>query len=325
MADKKVFVTRLIPEEGLALLRARADVDLAVFGEDRMIRRDELLAAVPGCDAILSILTEKIDTEVLDAAGPQLKIVSNYAVGFDNIDLKAAAARKVLVTNTPGVLTEAVAEHTLGLMMAVSRRIPEAERYLRSGKYSGWGPMLLLGMELRGKTLGVVGTGRIGYAVALAAAKGLGMRIAYTDVRRNDALEKETGAAYFAKIDDLLPVADVVTIHVPLLPATKHLINSERLAKMKKTACLVNTSRGPVIEEAALVDALKRGVIGGAGLDVFENEPGLAPGLKELENAVVTPHIASATREARAAMARLAAQAILDVFDGKTPEHLVKT
>jgi glyoxylate reductase len=320
---RRVFVTRRIPDAGLDLLRARKDIRLTLFPLDRAINRAELLKGVKGVDALLCLLTEKIDKGVIDAAGSQLKIVSNYAVGFDNVDLAACAARNVTVTNTPGVLTDAVAEHAFALMMSICRRIPESDRFTRAGKYKGWGPLMLLGMELKGKTLGVLGLGRIGAGVAHRAAKGMGMNIMYYDVRRNEEFEKEYGATY-GTVEEVLEESDVVSIHVPLLPATRHLINAERLALMKRTAYLINTSRGPIVDELALTEALARKRIAGAALDVFENEPALAPGLAKLENVVLTPHTASATVEARDAMATLAAQAILDVLDGKTPQNVVQ-
>jgi glyoxylate reductase len=318
-----VFVTRRIPDAGLALLRARKDLALRVFPKDRRISRKELLAGVRGASAILSLLTERIDAEVMDAAGPQLKIVANYAVGYDNIDLAAAKKRGILVANTPGALTEAVAEHTFALMMAIARRIPESDRYVRSGKYKAWAPMLLMGTQLMGKILGVIGLGRIGIGIAERAVLGMGMKVLYFDVRRDEAFEKRVGAK-FATVDEVLAGSDVVSIHVPLLPTTRHLIDAKALRKMRKGAYLVNTSRGPVVDEKALVAALKAKRIAGAALDVFEDEPKLAPGLAKLPNVVLTPHTASATFEARSDMAVLAAQAILDVLAGKTPSNLVK-
>jgi glyoxylate reductase len=319
---KRVFVSRRIPEAGLELLRARKDVKMTLFPKDRAISRAELLKGVKGMDALLCLLTEKIDKGVLDAAGPQLKLVSNYAVGYDNVDVPTCASRGVMVTNTPGVLTDAVAEHAFALMMAICRRVPESDRFTRAGKYKGWGPLMLLGMELKGKTLGVLGLGRIGAGVAHRAAKGMGMKITYYDVRRNEQFEKDYGATY-GTVEEVLATSDVVSVHVPLLPTTRHLIDAKKLALMKKTAYLVNTSRGPIVDEKALVAALRKKTIAGAALDVFENEPALAPGLAKLENVVLTPHTASATNEARDAMARLAAQAVLDVFDGKTPQYVV--
>jgi glyoxylate reductase len=299
------------------------EVEFSVWEEDRVIPRDVLLERVKGVDAILSLLTDKIDGEVMDAAGPQLKLISNYAVGYDNIEVPAATQRKIYVANTPGVLTEAVAEHTFALLMAAARRIPESDQFTRQGKYKGWEPMLLLGTELQGKVLGVVGLGRIGSRVAEVANKGMGMKVIYHDPKQDAEFEKEYHAAYKSNLDDLLKEADFVSIHVPLLPTTRHLINADKLKLMKPAAYLINTSRGPIVDEAALVEALKAGTIKGAALDVFENEPNLAPGLVELSNAVLTPHTASATIEARSAMAVLAAQAVLDVLAGKPPVNLV--
>ena len=273
------------------------------------------------CDALLCLLTDKIDQQIINA-NPKLKIISNYAVGFDNIDVRAATARGIPVTNTPGVLTDAVAEHTFALMMAVARRIPESDQFMRQGKYKRWKPMLLLGTELKGKTLGIVGLGRIGAGVAERAGKGMGMKVIYYDVQRNLKFEKEYRARYVS-IKDLLKQSDFVSIHVPLLPSTRHLIGKKELALMKKTAYLINTSRGQVIDEKALVQALNNRSIAGAGLDVYEFEPNLTEGLTKLKNAVLTPHTASATIEARTAMSELAAQNIIDVFQGRKARSAV--
>jgi len=316
----RVFVTRKIADEGLELLQGK--VDLEIWEEDRVIPREVLLEKVKGVDAILSLLTDKMDSILMDAAGPQLKIISNYAVGIDNIDVKAATERKIYVANTPGVLTEAVAEHAFALLMSIARHIPESDRFTREGKFVGWAPMLFLGTEVKGKVLGVVGLGRIGSRVAEMAVKGMGMKVIYYDVKPSAEFEKEFGAT-FKDLDPLLKEADFISIHVPLLPETHHLISAEKLALMKKSAYLVNTSRGPVVDEAALVEALKNGVIRGAALDVYENEPALTPGLTELQNVILAPHTGSATDEARNAMSALAAQAILDVLDGKLPQNLV--
>lgn len=317
----RVFVTRKIPDEGLKLLRGKTDLDL--WEEDRVIPREELLKRVKGVEGLLPLLTDKIDVEVMDAAGPQLKIISNYAVGYDNIDVKAATERGIMVANTPGVLTESTAEHAFTLLLAIARRIPESDSFTRAGKYKGWGPMLLLGTELQGKTLGIVGLGRIGSRVAEMAVKGMGMKVIYHDIKRNEKFEKQLKAKFRKNLPDLLKEADFVSLHVPLLPTTRHLIGEKELKRMKKMVYLINTSRGPVVDEKALVKALKGGWIKGAALDVYEEEPKLAPGLAKLENVVLTPHTASATIEARGAMARLAAQAILDVFAGKTPQNFV--
>ncbi len=317
----KIFVTRRIPKAGMDLLTASGH-QISFWDKDTIIPRKDLLKKVKGADAVLALLTEKVDAELLDAVGPQLKVVANLAVGYDNLDLALLASRGIKAANTPGVLTEAVAEHAFALMMAVVRRIPESERYLRAGKYMGWGPLLFLGPQLEGKTFGIIGLGRIGVSVARKAAKGMGMKVMYNDMQRNEEFEKEFNAGY-ATVDGILKNADVVSIHVPLLPTTRHLIDEKRLAMMKPTAYLINTSRGPIVDEKALVAALKKKRLAGAGLDVFEFEPKLTPGLAKLENVVITPHTASSTFEARDAMARLAAQAILDVLAGKTPKNLI--
>ncbi|MBI3931667.1 MAG: D-glycerate dehydrogenase [Chloroflexi bacterium] len=315
----KVFITRKIPESGIALLREYCQV--RVYPRDRVAPREELVKGVKWCHALLCLLTDSIDRELI-SAGPTLRVIANYAVGFDNIDIKAATERNIPVTNTPEVLTDAVAEHTFALMMAIARRIPESDRFTRAGKYQGWEPMLLLGTELKGKTLGIIGPGRIGAGVAQRAATGMGMNILYFDVTRNLQFEKMYNAK-FAKIDDILTKADFITIHVPLLPTTRHLIGAEQLQMMKPTAYLINTSRGPVIDEKALVKTLKKRGIAGAALDVYEFEPKLSAGLKRLDNVVLTPHTASGTYETRAAMSELAARNILDVLRGKTPQNLV--
>jgi glyoxylate reductase len=260
----------------------------------------------------------------MDAGLPALKVIANYAAGFDNIDIEAAKQRNIMVTNTPGVLSETVAEHTFALMMAIAHRIPEADRFVRAGKFTAWGPELFLGTDLCHKTLGIIGLGRIGSRCALHAAKGFGMKILYTDPQPNQDFEKEFGAVYVEKIDELLPQCDFVSIHVPLTDSTRHLINEERLKKMQPYAYLINTSRGAVVDEKALVQALKDGVIKGAALDVFEFEPEISPELKELDNVVLTPHIASGTLETRSKMAELAATNIIEVLEGRTPPNLVK-
>lgn len=318
-----IFVTRAIPEKGLALLR-EAGHEVEVSGKDGVLSREELIAALSAkpYDAVLSLLTDTIDAAVFDAA-PNAKIFANYAVGFNNIDIEEAKQRGIIVTNTPDVLTDTVAEHTVALLLSVTSRIAEGDRFLRAGKYTGWAPMLLLGTDLRGKTLGILGAGRIGARVAEIAHKGLGMQVAYYDIKQNTELEADCGATFYATPEEVLKVADVVSVHVPLLPDTHHLIDAARLALMKKEAYLINTSRGPIVDEDALVEVLRDGRIRGAGLDVFEDEPALAPGLAELENAVLTPHIASASVETREAMGVLAAESILAVLRGEEPAHRV--
>lgn len=312
----KIFVTREIPEVGIKMLKEKG-YDISVYPEDQVIPKEALFEGVKGCDAILSLLTDNIDAEVFNAAGPQLKITANYAVGFNNINIEEAKKRGVIVTNTPGVLTDTVAEHTFGLLLSIAQRVTEGDRFIRASKFRGWEPMLLLGNDISRKTLGVLGLGRIGSRVAHHAARGFEMKIIYYDVKRDETFEKEYGAEFKMTPEELLKAADFVSIHVPLLDSTRHLINAERLKMMKPTAYLVNTSRGPVIDEKALVEALKNKVIRGAALDVFENEPALAPGLAELDNVVITPHAASATEETRGKMSELAAQNIIEVLEGR--------
>ncbi len=319
----KVFITRQIPDKGIKLLRDKGyEVDISE--KDGVLTREELLLALrsKSYDAVLSLLTDKIDDQIM-ASAPSVKIFANYAVGYDNFDLEAAKARGVIMTNTPGVLTNAVAELALALMLAVARRIPESDQYVRTGKFVGWGPMLLLGTELAGKKLGIVGSGRIGFTVARQAKNGFQMSVCYHDLRQNEAMEKELEAEFKASLDDLLRESDFVSIHVPLLPTTRHLIDQAKLSLMKPSAILINTSRGPVIDESALVEALKTGIIRGAGLDVFESEPQLASGLTELSNAVLAPHIGSATDFTRDEMSRLAAQNIIAVLEGQSPPNLI--
>ncbi len=315
-----IYVTRRIPEVGLNLLR-EAGHTLDISEKDGALTKDELLAALRAkpYDAVLCLLTDTINGEVFDAV-PSAKIFANYAVGFNNINLEDAKVRGVTITNTPGALTDAVAEHTIGLILSLGLRIAEGDRFVRAGKFNGWGPMMLLGIALQGKTLGLLGAGRIGGRVAEIARHGFKMNILYTDVKPNPDFEKSVDATFVATPEELLPQADVVSVHVPLLPTTQHLMNAERLKLMKKDAYLVNTSRGPVIDEVALVEALKAGTIRGAALDVFENEPALAQGLASLENVVLTPHIASATDAARNEMAEIAARNIIAVMKGEKPE-----
>jgi len=319
-----IYVTRRIPDIGITMLRDKGHT-VYVSEKDGVLTRDELLEALRRVDpeGVLCLLADTIDAEVFDAA-PRAKIFANYAVGFNNIDIAEAARRRVTITNTPGgALSNTVAEHTMALILALATRTVEGDRFVRRGEFTGWGPMMFLGVDLVGKTLGILGAGRIGSRLAHIAQKGFDMRIAYFDVKRNEAFETETQATYFPTVEEVLERADVVSIHVPLLDSTRHLINAERLRRMKQTAYLVNTSRGSVVDEAALVEALRSGVIAGAGLDVFENEPALTPGLIELPNVVLTPHIASATIKTRDEMARMAAENLIAFFEGKTPPNIV--
>ncbi len=315
---------------GINLLKQKGyEVVVNEKARDRSASEKEIIGALQQArgkapfDAILSVLTDKITSQVMDAGLPNLKIIANYAVGFDNIDLGAAKKRNIQVTNTPGVLTDSVAEHTFTLMLSIAHRITEADKFSRAGKYKAWGPELLLGTDLSGKTLGVVGLGRIGSRVAHHAVKGFDMKLIYTDVKQNPEFELEFGAVFVSTIDELLPKCDFVSIHVPLLPSTHHLINEARLKLMKPSAYLINTSRGPVIDERALALSLSKGEIGGAAIDVFEFEPEITKDLKKLDNIILTPHIASATRETRDKMAILAAENIISALSGQLPPNLV--
>lgn len=319
-----IYVTRRIHEAGPALLK-KAGFKVTVYGKDQAINRKTLLAQAKGKDAILSLLTDKMNAEVFAAAGPQLKIVANYSVGFDNIDLKAASAAHVIATNTPSdKVNESVAEFTFALMLALARRIPEADHFAKRGKYKGFSPTLLNGTDVYGKTLGLIGAGRIGGMVARRAFHGFGMKLIYSDMRANPILEKETKAKKVS-MQTLLKKADFISLHVPLLPSTRHLISSPEFALMKKTAFLVNTARGPVVDEKALLKALANKKIAGAALDVFENEPAIDCDLRDdlelkaFENVILTPHIASATEEARCEMSEIAAKNIIAVLHGKKP------
>jgi len=316
---KKVFITQKIPEEGINLLKKHFQVK--VYSQDKVIPKQELIRGVKWCDALLCLLTDKIDSIVLKA-NPNLKIVSNYAVGYNNIDVKFASSLGIPVTNTPGVLTDSVAEHTFALMMAIARRIPESDKFTRSGKYVGWKPMLMLGTQLKGKTLGIVGLGRIGIRVAEMAVKGMGMNVVYSDKERHKNFDRKYQSRKVG-LNELLRKSDFISLHVPLLPSTKHLISNKELKMMKKTAYLINTSRGPVVNEKALVSALKMKKIAGAALDVYEDEPKLSFGLNKLNTVVLTPHTASATVEARSAMSITAAENIFAILKGKKAKFLV--
>ena len=315
-----ILVTRRLPAQAMQRLVDRFDVTLHE-GEDAM-PRDELLRDVAGKVAAVTLLTDKVDDEFLDAAGEQLVIVANYAVGFDNIDVDACTRRGVLVSNTPDVLTETTADTAWALMMAAARRIPEGDRFLRSGTPWVWGPEFMLGQDVHGKVLGILGFGRIGQALA-RRARGFGMRVIYHDVYRSPAeVEREFDAEY-REMEEVLAEADFLSLHTNLTPQTHHLIDRERLSKMKRTAVIVNTSRGPVIDEAALAEALRDGVIFAAGLDVFEREPEVHPLLLELDNAVVIPHLGSATVDTRIAMGLVAAENVEAALDGRRPPTLL--
>jgi len=314
--SSRIVVTRTIPEPALDLLREAGD--LWLNPEDRALTRDELFEAIAGADAVVTLLHDRVDGAFLDAAGPALQVVANVAVGFDNVDVEAVRSRGVRFTNTPGVLTDATADIAFALILMATRRLSEGERLIRSQAPWNWNMAFMLGTGLQGKTLGIVGLGQIGIATA-RRARAFGMQIAYTGRRRaSPELESELEAR-FQPLDELLATADVVSLHCPLSDETRHLVTAERLAAMKPTAFLVNTTRGPVIDEAALAEALREGVIAGAGLDVFEREPEVHPALIELDNVVLIPHLGSATVETRTAMAVLAAENAIAVLEGREP------
>ena len=315
MPRANVYITRMIQQEMIDTLRTSHDVE--VSPHDRALTRAELLQQVRGRDAVISMLTDGIDGALLDAAGPQCRIVANFAVGFNNFDLQAATQRGVILTNTPGVLDEATATHAWALLLATARRITETDRYVRAGHWLGWGPLAFLGLDVDHKTLGIAGGGRIGSNFARKAAA-FDMKVIYSDVARLPEFERQCGATFVDKAT-LLRESDFLSLHLPLLPETRHYIGAQELAAMKPTAVLINAARGPVVDEVALVHALRNKVIWGAGLDVFENEPILAPGLAELDNVVVVPHTASATIQTRLAMAKIAVDNVLSVLKGGQP------
>jgi glyoxylate reductase len=289
--------------------------------EDRSMTPEEIMAALPGKMGLLAMGGDPLTAKVLEA-GKDLKIVANNAVGFNNIDLDAATRLKIAATNTPDVLTDTTADLTFALILGVARRIAEADRFVRAGKWTGWTPSLMIGRDVHDKTLGIIGLGRIGSAVA-RRGQGFNMKIVYCDIRRLDPAIEQQHQLQFMPLRDLLLVSDFVTLHVPLTPETKHLIGAEELGLMKKTAYLINASRGPVVDEKALVEALRSGKIAGAGLDVFEAEPKVTPELLQMENTVLVPHIGSATDETREAMARRAVNNILAVIRGEIPPNIL--
>jgi glyoxylate reductase len=321
MAERpNLLITRPIMAEPLERLEERCDV--TVHENEFGIPRDELLQVIAGRDAIVTMLTEKVDAEFLAAAGPKLKIVANHAVGFDNIDVQACTEAGVLASNTPDVLTETTADTAFALLMAAARRVGEGERFLRAERPWIWGPLMMLGQDVHHKTMGVVGFGRIGQAVA-RRAKGFGMRVIYADAfQLPPEVEAETGAQRM-ELPQLLAEADFVSIHTNLTPETRHLFDAEAFRAMKPTAVLVNTSRGPVVDEAALADALESGELFAAGLDVFEREPEVESRLLKLENAVVIPHLGSATVDTRIAMGSVVADNVFAALDGGRPPTLL--
>jgi len=317
--SQKIFVTRKVFDEAVSILENHHQID--GNATDRVLSPDELKAKLRDVDGVLALLTDTFSSELMDQC-PKLKVIANIAVGFDNIDIKGATERGILVTNTPGVLTETTADFAWALMLATARRVVEADRFVREGKFVAWGPRMLLGFDIFGKVLGIVGLGRIGQAVA-RRARGFGMRVLFynpSDVP--DVLRTELGAEAVS-LDTLLCESDFISLHVPLLDSTHHLIDDDALQSMKPTAILINTSRGPVIDEVALVRALENAVIAGAGLDVYEREPALAAGLLALDNAVLAPHIGSSSHETRLRMCMMASHNLLSGLNGELPENTV--
>ncbi len=319
----KVYITRKIPKSGIELLE-QAGLEVVVNNKDRVLTKKELIneLTIYNPDAVIPLLTDDIDEQIF-AAAPNAKVFSTYSVGYNHINLDAARVNGVTITNTPGVLTDSVAEYTVAMICTITKRIPEGDRYTKSGKYQGWSPMLMLGSDLKGKTLGVLGAGRIGSRVAEIMHKAFGMSIAYYDIQENRLLNNELSADYYSSIDDVLKISDVIAIHVPLLESTKHLVNKDRLKLMKKSAYLINTSRGAVIDEVALKEALENKEIKAAALDVFEFEPNIAAGLEKLDNVILTPHIASATEETRSKMSEMVAKNVIAVLNGQEPPNKV--
>lgn len=314
----KIFVTRKIPEKGLNLLRKEHEVEVNPY--NRVLTKKEIIKGLKGKDGFLCLLTDNIDEEIIRSE-PRLKMIANYAAGYDNIDVKTATELGIPVSNTPDVLTDATAEMAWALLFSVARRIVEGDSFTRAGKFKGWDPMLMLGCDISGKTLGIIGAGRIGSAFALKS-KGFNMRVLYVSNHRNKLIEKEIDAEKVV-LDELLKESDFVSLHVPLLPSTYHLISEEELKLMKKDAILINTSRGPVVDEKALIKALREKWIFGAGLDVYENEPEIPDELKKLDNVVLQPHSASATVTSRTRMAIVAAENMLAGLRGEKPPNCV--
>ena len=317
----KVFVTRRLPEAGLAPLR-ETGLLVEVNAEDEPIGRQALLQRVRGAAALITLMSERVDDELLEVAGPQLRVVANYAVGYDNIDVAACLRNGVVATNTPGVLTGATADMAFALLLAVARRLREGDELVRSGNWTGWQPLQLLGAQVSGATLGIVGLGRIGRAVA-RRARGFDMTVLYHNRNRDGDAESDLGVRYVS-LDELLELSDFVSLHAPLTKETRHMLAAAELRRMKPSAVLINTARGAVVDEAALVEALRDGTIAGAGLDVFEEEPAVHPGLAPLPNVVLAPHLGSATLETRTEMALLCSRAVLDVLAGRQPPNAIR-
>lgn len=313
---KNIYVTRRIPDVGIKMLEEKG-YSVDIRESDMPPTQDELNDALKAkqYDAVITLLTDKIDQKIFDA-NPGIKLYANYAIGFDNLDIKLAKEKGISVTNTPGQYAGCVAEHAIALMLALTTRLVEGDEFVRAGNYKAWRPDIFIGTDLTSKTLGLIGAGRIGEQVAWKLMHGFKMKIIYHDIVRNQALDNDDRAEFKETIEEVLKEADIVTLHTPLLPETKHLINEERLRMMKPTAFLINTARGPVVDEHALLKALQEKWIKGAGLDVMEFEPNPVPGLTDLDNVIITPHIASARESARNEMATICAQNVIDFFEG---------
>ena len=315
----KIFITRRIPEKGLSLLTRRYDVEMNE--EERQLSRNEIMDRVRQCDGLVCLLSDKIDRKVMEISD-QLKVISNFAVGYDNIDIEAATKLGIVICNTPGVLTNAVADLVWALILSIARRIVESDDFVRKGKFKGWGPMLMRGYDVYGKTLGIIGMGRIGKAVA-ARAKGFSMKILYYDIEHLNDDDEKLLNAYYCSLNELLSQSDFISLHTPLTKNTIKLIGRNEFRLMKRTAIFVNTSRGQVVDEEALVEALREKIIAGAGLDVFEKEPEIHPGLLSLSNVVLLPHIGSATIETRSKMAIIVAENIINTLEGCKHSNIV--
>lgn len=317
-----IFVCSKIPEEGLILLRAH-DFNVEVNKSEEELTYDELKQIMANYDGVITLVTNKIDAGIISASGKNLKIISNYGVGYDNIDVSFANKKGIIVTNTPGAASESVAEHTFMLLLACAKQVVEADKFVRLGKYKKWDPYAFISPQVWGKTIGIIGLGKTGTFVGHIAYEGYKMKVLYFDLKRSEDFELLCEAT-FSNIEGILKEADFITLHVPLNEETRHLIGREQFKQMKNSAILVNTARGPVVDEEALIWALKEKQIAAAGIDVFEHEPQISTDLLTAPNVILTPHSASATLESRIAMSKIAAQNVIDVFSGKEPYGLVK-
>ncbi|ADD07864.1 D-glycerate dehydrogenase [Candidatus Aciduliprofundum boonei] len=314
----KIFLTRKIPDDGIKILK-NAGLDIEIFPYDRIPKKEEIIAGIKDADALISLLADRIDKEIIDSA-PKLKVIGNYAVGYNNIDVEYAKKKGIIVTNTPGVLTDATADLTFALILAAARRVVEGDKFMRQRKFKGWAPTLMLGKDVWGATIGIIGAGRIGQAVA-KRAKGFNMRILYYSRKRKE--EMDGLGAKFVSLEELLRESDIITLHVPFTPDTRHLIDYEEFEIMKDGAILINTARGEVVNEEVMLKALKSGKLFAAGLDVFYNEPKVNPELFKLDNVVLTPHIGSATERTRRKMAEMVCSDVVRVLRGEEPMNRV--